>query len=107
MFNAKIATGKFKMILNGEVNKVIELQHLKSFLNIFLIKRPVSALFELDIDCVDSDKLIDTLKKVLLSSHGSFHSTLIVNTNTNEMNPDIKSELIKLFRKFKSLVSVR
>lgn len=42
-------------------------------------------------------RLIEVLNKVLLSFHGSFQVVLVVSTHNNQMNDNIKNDLIQLF----------
>ncbi len=74
---------------------------------VFFVSRPVSGLLDIDICRVNPIKLIQTLNKVLLSSHGSFQATLIAHTNTFDMKPEITSRLIMIFKRYNTLGSIR
>jgi hypothetical protein len=69
--------------------------------------RPVSALFDIEVDRVVPKRLIETLKNVLVMSHGAFQVTLMVKTNTNYMDANIRDKILILLRRFKSFGTFR
>ena len=67
-----------------------------------LIFRPVSALFDIEVNKSNTNKLIEVLNRELVEVHGHFQVVLIVSTHTNQMNEAIINEILDLFQPFKS-----
>jgi hypothetical protein len=69
--------------------------------------RPVSALFEIEIDKVDPARLIDSLNKSFVKCHGSFQVVLVVTTHNNYMDEEAQKNIVKLFAEIPTFCSVR
>ena len=73
--------------------------------------RPVSGLYEVEVNKTVPKKLIELLNRVLNSSHGSFQIVLIVtvhyNNNHHQMDDHMKNTIIKIFSQFSSFASAR